>query len=165
MARRRHRKMPAFPGDPVHAGQVLRPLRARLLLERRQSIGPQAIDVRAGREVGDEIAVLGRGAGHLGAQRDKGVLDVEGPGREVRGRLREDVRIGVLARGIDVGIGRDDEHDVLGRPVEGDRRQGDRGRGVATHGLEEQGGVRELVADQSLVATLGHDRDVVGQPA
>ena len=67
--------------------------------------------------------------------------------------IREDVRVGVLARGIDVGIGRDDEHDVLGRPVEGDRRQRDRGRGVATHRLEQQGGVRELVADQPLVAS------------
>ena len=51
--------------------------------------------------------------------------------------------------GIDVGIGRDDEHDVLGRPVEGDRRQGDRGRRVATHRLEQEGGVRELVADDA----------------
>ena len=76
----------------------------------------------------------------------------------------EDVLVHVLARGVDVGIRRDDEHDVVRWPIEGDRRERDRGRRVATHRLEQQGGFGELVADQALVATVGHDRDVVGQP-
>ena len=78
--------------------------------------------------------------------------------------ISQDAPEGVLARGIDVGIRRDDEHDVVRWPVQGDGRERDRGRGVATHRLEQQGRFGELVADQPLVAALGHDRDVVGQP-
>ena len=79
--------------------------------------------------------------------------------------IAKHVLVDPLALRVDMGVGGDDEHDVLGRPVEGRRREGDRGGRVATHRLEQQGGVGHLVADDPLVAAVGDDRDVVGQAA
>ena len=66
---------------------------------------------------------------------------------------------------VDVGVGRHDEHDVFGWPVERGRGEGDRRGRVATHRLQEELRVGHQVTDDPLVPTVGDDRDVVGQAA
>ena len=103
------------------------------------------------------------GAVGLDAERDERVVDAEGARRKVLGRGAQDVAEGLLA--LDRLVGRQDEHDLVGRAIDGERGQGDRGRGVAPERLEQHGDVGELVADEPLVAPVGDDRDVVGQRA
>ena len=73
----------------------------------------------------------------------------------------EDVAVDAVARRVDVGVGRHDDHHLVVGPVDGERRQGDRRGGVPAHRLEEHPAVGQLVADEALVAPVGHDRDVV----
>ena len=62
---------------------------------------------------------------------------------------------------VDVGVGRDDQHHLVVGLVDGDRGEGDGGGGVAAHRLEQDVRVRQLVADEALVAAFGDDGDVV----
>ena len=64
-----------------------------------------------------------------------------------------------------MGVGRDDDHDVLRRSIEGGRRQRDGSGRVAAHRLEQERGVGDLITDDPLVAAVGDDGDVVGQTA
>ena len=110
-----------------------------------------------------QVAVLGGGVIGPDAERDERVVDAEGAGGKVLGSRPQDVAEGLLA--FDGLVGRQDEHDLVGRAIDGERGQGDRGRRVAPEWLEQQGDVGELVADQPFVAPVGDDRDVVGQGA
>ena len=83
------------------------------------------------------------------------------PRGEVLGRRAED---SLEDRHVlDRLVGRQDDHDLVVGAVDDQRRERDRGRGVATERLEDERRVRDLVADQPLVAPVGDHRDVVGQ--
>ena len=77
----------------------------------------------------------------------------------------EHVLVNAFARRLDMGVGRDHEHDLVGRAIDRRGRQGDRRGGVPPHRLEQKSGVGHLVADEPLVAPIGDDRDVIGQRA
>ena len=151
------------PGDPGLALELLGPGRVGLLLEAAQRIRLESGDRLAAVCGRQQVAVLGGRAVGLHAERHERVVDAERAGREVVRRGAQDVAEGVLA--FDGLVGRQHDHDLVGRAVDGERRQGDGGGRVAPERLEQEGRVGELVADHRFVATVGDDRDVVGQRA
>ena len=54
-------------------------------------------------------------------------------------------------------IGRQHDHDLVGRPVDGDGRERDRGCRVAADGLAQDRHVRNLFVDEVRVPGVGHD--------
>ena len=162
IARRCHRKMPGVPRDAGLLDEVLGPFDAGLLLEPRQAVGGQPIHVLARREVRDEIAVVRRRRFDLDAQRDERELDVERSGREVRpppsGARRDRHR--PWPGSMCASAGTTIITSSSGRSM-AERGQGDRRGRVPAHRLEEDPCGRQLVADEALVAPVGHDGDVV----
>ncbi len=157
---------PGVPGGTRLAFEkVLGARGLRLLLERGERVGHDPVDLDAVRQPRQQVAVLRRRAGDLGAERHERIVDPERPGGQPLRRDADDVGVDALTGRVDVRVRGDDEHDVVVGPIDGRRRQGDRGGRVATHRLEQEAGVRELVADDALESAVGHDRDVVGQPA
>ena len=62
-------------------------------------------------------------------------------------------------------VGRQDDHDVVGRPLDGGRRVGDRGRGVPAGGLAEHVGrieLGQLLEHKRGIASIGDHHDVAG---
>ena len=166
MARRRQRNMPAFQAAPGHAlEQVLGTSRLGLLLECAERVRLETADLGALRELRQQVPVLGRRPRHLRPQCDEGILDAEGARGKVLGRRAEHVLVNAFARRLDVGVGRDHEHDLVGRAIDRRGRQGDRRGRVPPHRLEQERGAGHLVADEPLVAPIGDDRDVIGQRA
>ena len=85
-------------------------------------------------------------------------------GRQVLGGRAQDVAEDVVAS-CDRLVGRQDDHDLVLGPVDGERRERDgapRCCGRAAR-ASERAHAGACVADESLVAPVGHDRDVVGQ--
>ena len=79
------------------------------------------------------------------------------------GRRPQDVLEDAARAGSMCASAGQDEHDLVVGTIDGERREGDGGGGVATHRLEEDHRRGELIADEPLVAPVGHDRDVVGE--
>ncbi len=166
MARRRQRNMPAFQAAPgTRSEQVFGTSRLGLLLEGAERVRLETADLGALRELRQQVPVLGRRPRHLRPQRDERILDPEGARRKVLGRGAEHVLVNAFARRLDMGVGRDHEHDLVGRAIDRRGRQGDRRGRVPPHRLEQKLGVGHLVANEPLVAPIGDDRDVIGQRA
>ena len=166
MARRRQRNMPAFQAAPGMRSNRSS-ARAGLGFSSNALSGYASRPPTSARsrELRQQVPVLGRRPRHLRPQRDERILDAEGARRKVLGGGAEHVLVDAFARRLDVGVGRDHEHDLVGRAIDRRGRQGDRRRGVPPHRLEQERGVGHLVADEPLVAPIGDDRDVIGQRA
>ena len=158
-----HPRVPGRALDP--AEELLGTRRLGLLLEGRQRVHDEAVDLFSLGELRDEIAVFGRRPFDLGPERDQRVHDPDRTGREVACRLPEDVAVDALPCRVDMRVGGQDEHDLVLRPVDGKDRQGDGGRGVATHRLEHERRLGNLRSDEPFIAPIGHHRDVRGQVA
>ena len=138
MAPRRHRNMPAFQATPPDSNSSRARAGCGLLLERAQRVGLQPADPLAGLEARHEVAVLGRGVGRLDARASRaGRATPNAPGREAGGRIGDDLPEDALARRVDPLVGREHDHDLVVVAVDGQRREGDRRRGVAPRRLGE----------------------------
>ena len=126
---------PGVPGDSGLATEDVRSLRVRLLLEPLERIGLEAVDRGALGDSGDEVAVFGRRSVGLDAERDERGLDPECGTGDPLGRVTQHATEDGLA--LDHVVGRQDDHDLVLRPLDGQRREGDRRGRVPALGLLE----------------------------
>ena len=142
--------------------QLLGPGQLRLLLESSQGIGLKAADDLASGNVRDQVAVLRGWPVDLDPERDQGVVDAERAGRQPLARVTQHhaEQIGPF----DSLVGRQDEHDLVVRSIDGQGGQGDGGRGVPPERLHQDSDAGELGPDETLVASVGDDRYIVGHP-
>ena len=149
IARRRHRNIPAFQATPGSPSSSRARALGRLLLEAPERVGAQAVrSSAAGSSVRDEVAVLGRRAVDLDAERHQRVLDVEGAGRRGPSAAVRRTSRKTRPRSIDPwSAGRTTMTSSSGA-VDGERGERDRRRRVAADRLDDQLDVRDLVADE-----------------
>src|SRR5215212_4995172 len=140
---------------PAHAELRIELSRAghvRLLLEALELVGVDAVDACRNLQVRDEVPVLGRRMDRLHADRHERRLDTERPDPREAFRGRKDAPVDRIVIRLDPGVGRQDEHHLGGIPLEPERREGDRGGGVAAVRLRDDVDTRQLLADHRSVS-------------
>ena len=143
----------SVPGDAWLLREPDGSLALRLLLEAEQRVCGQAVGFGP-REIRDQVAVLGRRPGRPDPKRHERLRDPEGRVRQLgRGIAQGDAELRLVAHLV---VCRQDDHDsILGRG-EGDRGHRDRGRGVPSLRLLEDGHAESLGTNERRIAPT-HD--------